>query len=68
VRWQKPKIRKVVAMTLIMLGLLLGLGGLVSIGLVALIQDHPSRKNSRGSARDDRGQEWASRASGQKAA
>jgi len=63
VRWQQPKIRKVVAMTLIMLGLLLGLGGLVSIGLVALIQDHPSRKNSPGSARDDRGQEWASKAS-----
>jgi hypothetical protein len=55
-------------MTLIMLGLLLGLGGLVSIGMVALIQDYPSRKNPPGSARDDRGQEWASRASGQKAA
>ncbi len=56
-------------MTLIMLGLLLGLGGLVSIGMVALIQDHTSRKNPPGSARDDRSQEWASGASArQKAA
>ncbi len=46
-------------MTMIMLGLLLGIVGLAAMTIVALREDRASRTHARGSPRDDRGPELA---------